>query len=57
LLKLADLTGEAILFFLEPFNIRQGIAPAAVEPDELVPVNLGAAGRHTRFHFVEIFPQ
>ncbi len=56
-LELADLAGESVLFFFEPLDIRQGIPPLAVERDELIPVDLRAARRHARLHFVQILPQ
>src|SRR5207237_8899331 len=56
-LDLADLAGQTVFLFLEPLDVRQRIAPLAVEGHEFDPIDRAAPRRHTHLHFVDLFPQ
>ena len=49
-LELADLAGELVLFFFEPLQVRQRVAPRAIQRCELIPIDRHAARRHALFY-------
>jgi hypothetical protein len=57
LFELANLAGKAVLFFFEPLQVRQRVAPLAIHRHELRPIDIDPTRRHALFYTRQIVAQ